>query len=55
MNANVIIGTNNTKNTNSMNTTGLNPTGNDLLHSAGGLSALEVVAARRSGMYKLAF
>jgi len=44
MNANATIGTNNTNN---MNTTGLNPAGNDLLQaiSAGGLSALEVVAA----------
>ena len=41
------IGTNNTNNTNNMNISGLNPAGNDLLHaiSAGGLSALEVVAA----------
>ena len=44
MNANATIGTNNTNN---MNIIGLNPTGNDLLQaiSAGGLSALEVVAA----------
>ena len=43
-NANATIGTNDT---NDMNTTGLNPSGNDLLQaiSAGGLPALEVVAA----------
>ena len=47
MNANATIGTNNTNNTNNMNISGLNPPGNDLLQaiSAGGLSALEVVAA----------
>ena len=47
MNANATIGTNDTTTTNNMNTTGLNPAGNDLLHaiSTGGLSALQVVAA----------
>ena len=47
MNANMTIATNNINNTNNMNITGLNPAGNDLLQaiSAGGLSALEVVAA----------
>ena len=45
MNTNVTIGTNDTNN--NMNTTGLNPTANDLMQaiSGGGLSALEVVAA----------
>ena len=44
MNATATISTNDTKN---MNTTGLNPAGNDLLQaiSEGGLCALEVVAA----------
>ena len=44
MSATATISTNDTKN---MNTTGLNPAGNDLLQaiSGGGLSALEVVAA----------
>ena len=47
MNANATIGTNDINVTNNMNTTGLNPTGNDLLQaiSGGGLSALEVVGA----------
>ena len=47
MNANANIGPNNTNNTNNMNTTELNPAGNDLLHviGGGGLPALEVVAA----------
>jgi len=47
MNANTAIGTNDTNNNNNMNTTGLNPTGNDLLQaiSGGGLPALQVVAA----------
>ena len=47
MNANATIGPNNTNNTNNMNTTALNPAGNDLQQviSGGGLSALEVVAA----------
>ncbi|EDQ98654.1 uncharacterized protein LACBIDRAFT_298369 [Laccaria bicolor S238N-H82] len=44
MNANTTISTNDTNN---MNTTGLNPVGNDILQliSGGGLSALQVVAA----------
>ena len=47
MNANKTIAPSNTNNTNNMNITGLNPAENDLLQaiSAGGLSALEVVAA----------
>ena len=47
MNANATIGPNNTNYTNNMNTTALNPAGNDLLQviSGGGLPALEVVAA----------
>ena len=47
MTANATIGANNTSNTNNMNINGLNPTGDDLLQaiSAGGISALEVVAA----------
>ena len=47
MNANATIGPNNTNNTNNMNTTGLNPAGNDLLQviGGGGLPALQVVAA----------
>ena len=46
MNANATIGPNNTINTNNMNTTELNPAGNDLLQviGGGGLPALEVVA-----------
>ena len=46
MNANATIGPNNTNNTNNMNTTALNPAGNDLLQviSGGGLPALQVVA-----------
>ena len=46
MDANATIGTNDTTN-NNMNTTGLNPTANDLLQaiSGGGLYALEVVTA----------
>ena len=44
MNANATIGTNDTNN---LNTTGSNPTANDLLQaiSGGGLSALEAVTA----------
>ena len=47
MNANATIGPNNINNTNNMNTTALNPAGNDLLQviSGGGLPALQVVAA----------
>ena len=47
MNANATIGTNDTTTNNNVNTTGLNPAGNDLLQaiSGDGLSALEVVAA----------
>ena len=47
MNANATIGPNNKNNTNNMNTTALNPAGNDLLQviSGGGLPALQVVAA----------
>ena len=47
MNANATIGLDNTNNTNNMNTTELNPAGNDVLQviGGGGLSALEVVAA----------
>ena len=47
MNANATIGPNNTNNTNNMDTTELNPAGNDLLQviGGGGLPALEVVAA----------
>ena len=47
MNANATIGTNDTTTNNKMNTTGLNPSGNDLLQamSGGSLSALEVVTA----------
>ena len=47
MNAKATIGPNNTINTNNMNTTELNPAGNDLLQviGGGGLPALEVVAA----------
>ena len=47
MNANATIGPNNTNNTNNMNTTALNPVGNDLLQviSGGRLPALKVVAA----------
>jgi len=47
MNANTTIGTNDNDNTNNMNTSGLNPAGNDLLQAigGGGLPALEVVAA----------
>ena len=42
--------TNDTNNNNNMNTSGLNPVGNDLLQAiAGGLSALEVVAASDDG------
>ena len=46
MNANATIGPNNTNNTDNMNTTALNPAGNDLLQviSGGGLPALQVVA-----------
>ena len=46
MNANTTLGTHDTNDTNRMNTTGLNPAGNDLLQAinGGGLSALEVVA-----------
>ena len=47
MNANAIIGTNDTTTNNNVNTSGLNPAANDLLQaiSGGGLSALEAVAA----------
>jgi hypothetical protein len=47
MNAYATIGTNDTNNNNNMNTTALNPAGNDLLQatSGGSLPALEVVAA----------
>ena len=47
MNANATTGSNYTNNNNNMNTTGLNPTANDLLQeiSGGGLSALEAVTA----------
>ena len=47
MNANATIVTNDTTTNNNMNTTRLNPAGNDLLQaiSTGGLSALQVVAA----------
>ena len=47
MNANATIGPNNTNTNFNMNTTELNPAGNDLLQviGGGGLPALEVVAA----------
>ena len=47
MKASATIGTNDTTINNNMNTTGLNPAGNDLLQaiSTGGLSALQVVVA----------
>ena len=47
MNTNATIGTNDATNNNTMNTTGLNPTANDLLQviSGGGLSSLKVVTA----------
>ena len=47
MNANATISTNDPNNTNNVNASGSNPTGNELLQaiSGGGLSALEAVAA----------